>query len=189
MKLIVGLGNPGFIYANTRHNIGFAVVKAVARGQKSSFKKEKGVAALSAAIKLGADKALLALPLTFMNLSGIAAAELLKKHAAAPEDLLVVCDDFDLEFGRMRIRAKGSSGGHRGLQSLISQLKSNNFCRLRIGIGRPDQEAGAADYVLSRFNPREKRALKTTIEKAVVCCRVWIRSGITSAMNSFNRNA
>lgn len=188
MKLIVGLGNPGILYASTRHNIGFQVVKYLAKAHKTALKKEKGVRALSAKAKIEGIDTLLALPLTFMNLSGEAAGPLLKKYRVGPGDLLVVCDDLDLEFGRLKIRSSGSSAGHRGVKSIIELLGSDEFSRLRIGIGRPGNSAAAAGYVLSRFNKREKEELNGIIKRGAECCRVWAAKGIEETMNIFNRS-
>ncbi|MFA4888352.1 MAG: aminoacyl-tRNA hydrolase [Candidatus Omnitrophota bacterium] len=187
MKLIVGLGNPGMLYAFSRHNIGFSIAKALAKARKSSFKKELGIPALSAGLKFAGNSVLIAAPLTFMNLSGAAVSALLKKYAIEPGNLLVVCDDLDLEFGCMRIRPQGSSGGHRGLQSIIGQLQSKDFCRLRVGIGRPAESKAAAEYVLSAFIAREKKELKQIIAKALDCCETWIKKGTSEAMNEFNQ--
>jgi PTH1 family peptidyl-tRNA hydrolase len=188
VKLIVGLGNPGILYANTRHNAGFMAVKAFARALRCAWKKEKGIPALAAKGKINGEGIVLALPLTFMNLSGQAAKGLVEKYAVALEDLLVVADDLDLGFGRIKIRPGGSSAGQRGLKSVIEALAGQGFARLRIGIGRPGQGAQPADYVLSRFNAQEKRALKAVIEKACQCCAAWAKDGIHSAMNKFNHS-
>ena len=135
MKLIVGLGNPGRQYADSRHNIGFLVLRALAAD--AVFKREPNVFSLTAKIRINREAHLLALPLTFMNLSGSAVEALCDKFDISLSDLLIVCDDLDLEFGSMRLKAKGSSAGHRGIQSIIESLGSNDFARLRIGIGRP----------------------------------------------------
>lgn len=197
MKLIVGLGNPSILYANSRHNIGFQAVKYLARAARTALKKEKGIRALSAKVKIEGIEVILALPLTFMNLSGEAVKPLIQKHKIDLADLLVICDDLDLEFGRQRIRAKGSSAGHRGVQSIIGLLGSEEFSRLRVGIGRPatnalagrpGDNAAAADYVLSRFNQREKKELGSVIKKAAESCRVWVTQGVEKSMNIFNRS-
>lgn len=186
MKLIVGLGNPGTNYIDSRHNIGFAVVKALAKAYRVDFKKDNGAFSLSCKVKAGNNDIILALPFTFMNLSGSAVKALLKKYKIALNNLLVVCDDVDLEFGRVKIRAVGTSGGHRGLKSIIDSLQSQEFCRLRVGIGRPHGWTDTAEYVLSRFNKVEKSQLKDIIKKASDCCEVWVGKGITESMNIFN---
>lgn len=187
MKLIVGLGNPGLIYAGSRHNIGFAVLKSLAGSLKAVLKRDNSSSALVGIAKLGREELILALPQTFMNLSGIAVNSLLKKFKAKPENLLVVCDDLDLELGRMKIRQFGSSGGHRGLTSIIEHLGTRNFNRLRIGIGRPKNAADAAEYVLSGFSPKEKMILQEIKEDALNCCMSWVEKGIVETMNMFNK--
>lgn len=187
MKLIVGLGNPGLIYAGSRHNIGFEIVKYLAKASKVALKKEKGIRALSGKLRIGPCDILLALPLTFMNLSGEAVASLIKKYKVSISDLLIVCDDLDLDFGRIRVRTCGSSAGHRGVESVINSLKSDKFNRLRIGIGRPGEKKDTKDFVLSRFNRREKINIPKIIDKAKNCCMEWVEGGAVCAMNSFNR--
>ena len=186
MKLIVGLGNPGDIYLDSRHNIGFSVVKALAQTYKISFKKDKSTLSLIGKGKIGGENVMLAKPLTFMNLSGIAIRPLLKKYKIDLNDLLVVADDLDLEFGRQKIRPSGSSAGHRGLDSIIENLGSHQFARLRVGIGRPDANIEASGYVLSQFNRKEKAQLKQIMENASDCCKSWVRKGIRETMNIFN---
>jgi len=186
VKLIVGLGNPGSIYAGSRHNIGFEVVKFLAKSGRIALKKEKGIKALIGKGLAGSSDILLALPLTFMNLSGEAVKPLIKKYKVKIPDLLVVCDDLDLEFGRIKVRAIGSCAGHRGVESIIKHLDTNEFSRLRIGIGRP-QKKQASDFVLSRFNRKEKSDIPGIIDKAAACCREWADNGVARAMENFNR--
>lgn len=187
MKLIVGLGNPGLFYSNSRHNIGFSVVKLLARLEKIALKKDKQAPALSAKFKAGSEYVILALPLTFMNLSGAAVRALIKKHKIDLGDLLVVCDDLDLEFGRLKIRPQGSSAGHRGIESVINSLGSDKFARLRIGIGRPQGSKEASKYVLSRFNRKESKQLESILNNACDCCTMWISQGMDKSMNTFNK--
>lgn len=182
----MGLGNPGDIYIDSRHNIGFSILDALGRIYKVKFKKEKTVSCLSAKCKLANDTVLLAMPLTFMNLSGMAVDALLKKYRLDLDRLLVVCDDLTLEFGRLKIRPYGLSGGHQGLKSIIDALKSERFSRLRIGIGRPQSAEDLSDYVLSPFTLQEKRQIKAIIKKAIACCGVWVLDGISKSMNIFN---
>lgn len=184
MKLIVGLGNPGIFYSGTRHNVGFQVVKNLAGAQKAVLKKERGIRALSTRAKVEGSDVILALPLTYMNLSGEAVLPLLNRYGSGAADLLVVCDDLDLEFGRIKIRSGGSSAGHRGIQSIIDSLGGNEFSRVRVGIGRPATDA--ADYVLSHFNRNEKAALSAMINRAQECCLSWISQGVEKSMNIFN---
>jgi PTH1 family peptidyl-tRNA hydrolase len=187
VKLIVGLGNPGIFYSGTRHNIGFQVIKYLAKDRKFALKKEKGVKVLSAKGKLDGIDAVLAMPLTFMNLSGEALAPLLKKYNVGSGDLLVVCDDLDLEFGQIKIRAAGSSAGHRGIQSIVDSLGTNEFNRIRVGIGRP-KGADASDYVLSHFKRDERIQLPEIISRAKECCISWAVDGVEKSMSIFNRS-
>jgi PTH1 family peptidyl-tRNA hydrolase len=186
IKLIVGLGNPGLIYAASRHNIGFRVVKYLARSLKIGFKADRQVFALVAKGKLSGQEIVLALPQTYMNLSGRAVSALLKKFKLNQDSLLVVCDDLDLELGRLKIRPQGASGGQRGLESIIQGLGSQEFSRLRIGIGRPAKPQDAAEYVLSGFSRQEKEAVRQIEEDAADCCQSWVENGITQTMNIFN---
>jgi len=201
MKLIVGLGNPGNLYVHSRHNVGFLVVRTLAQAHKILLKKEKGILSLSGKGKIEGQNIILAMPLTFMNLSGVAVGGLLKRYKINPSNLLVACDDLDLSFGRLKIKSSGSSGGHRGLKSIIESLKGDGFARLRIGIGRPaqaissrvkvkrDDKADISAYVLSHFSKKEKPELSELIEKASDCCRVWVAKGINKSMNIFNQRS
>lgn len=188
MKLIVGLGNPGIVYSGSRHNIGYSIIKALARKHRVTFRKETGVSSLSAKCRIQGSEVILALPLTYMNLSGEAVGRLVNKYRIDLQDVLVVCDDLNLEFGRLRIRPSGSSGGHKGIASLIESLKSENFSRVRVGIGRP---AGAkndiAEFVLSSFSRTDKNRLKEIITEAVSCCEMWIIESVEKCMNKFNK--
>ncbi|MDD2702868.1 MAG: aminoacyl-tRNA hydrolase [Candidatus Omnitrophica bacterium] len=187
MKLIVGLGNPGIIYSGTRHNVGYSVVKALARSRKAVFKKEPRIQALGVRCGKQGDEVFLALPLTYMNLSGGAVKALMDKYAVPPQDVLAVCDDLNLEFGRLRIRPSGSAGGHKGIASIISVLKSEDFCRLRVGIGRPaGDRKTAAEFVLSAFDRRDKGYLKEALVEACSCAELWVREGIVACMNKYN---
>jgi len=186
-KLIVGLGNPGLIYAGSRHNIGFAVLKSLASSLKINFKRDSQVCAAVARGKLIQSDVVLALPQSYMNLSGIAVMALLKKFKVDLKDFLVVCDDLDLELGKIKIRPQGSSGGQRGLESIIKRLGRKDFCRLRIGIGRPKSPQDAAKYVLAGFLRKEKTALAQIKEDAVNCCMSWVENGVAQTMNKFNK--
>lgn len=188
MKLIVGLGNPGLFYSNSRHNIGFQVVKHLAKTEKIALKKEKGILALSGKFRINSENIVLALPLTFMNLSGDAVKGLIKKYKVELKDLLIVCDDLDLEFGRFKMRKAGSSAGHRGMDSIINSLGKPDFNRLRIGIGRPNDKIDPAEFVLKHFDRKEKQALAGIIEKAKESCLCWVVEGIDKSMNIFNRS-
>lgn len=187
MKLIVGLGNPGLRYRNSRHNIGSSVVKMLARAQRVALKKERGIPVLCTKAKFDGQSVLLATPLLYMNVSGEAVRALIEKYIIAPRDTLVVCDDLDLELGRIKLKSCGSSGGHRGLASIIEALDSGDFNRLRIGIGRPRFSDDAARYVLSNFTSAEKKKLKETMEEALSCVQSWVVAGSAETMNIFNR--
>ncbi|MFA5156962.1 MAG: aminoacyl-tRNA hydrolase [Candidatus Omnitrophota bacterium] len=187
MKLIVGLGNPGRAYAGSRHNIGFLVVEALAKEYGVKLKKTFGRPWICAKAEIEGSSVLLAEPLTYMNLSGSAVAALLKKNKIGINNLLVVCDDLDLDLGRLKIRDNGSSGGHRGLESIIRSLASREFSRLRAGIGRPGDNMDASDYVLSQFKKDEKKQVLEIVEKACACVRSWIAEGVDKTMNTFNK--
>lgn len=186
MRLIVGLGNPGLIYRGCRHNIGFLVVKSLARSLKVSLERDRSVFSVTGTDRCGQHNIILAMPQTFMNLSGIAVKALLKKFKAGPEDLLVICDDLDLDPGRIKLRPHGSSGGQRGLESIIEHIGSREFARLRIGIGRPQRSTDAAKYVLTGFLRKEKALIEQAKENSVKCCLAWAEKGIAETMNTFN---
>lgn len=186
MKLIVGLGNPGQVYAGTRHNTGFTVIKYLARIHKVEFKRDSGTQALSAKVHISGEIVILAMPLTFMNLSGIALKLLINKYKIDLADLLVICDDLDLELGRLKLRPSGSSGGQRGIKSIIDSLENDNFARLRIGIGRA-RAKDATSHVLGDFNKTEKEDIKGVVVSAVDCCHLWVSASITECMNIFNQ--
>lgn len=188
MKLIVGLGNPGKAYQNSRHNAGFLILTALAKKYRVEFKKEKDAYAQTARTKIGNEKVIFARPQTFMNLSGFCIKALLGKYKIRLEDLAVICDDLDLGLGRIKIKNSGSSGGHRGLKSIIDILGSNGFSRLRVGIGRPDSKIypDAAEYVLSDFGRDERKTAESMINRACECIEIWVAAGITRAMDVFN---
>lgn len=183
----MGLGNPGDIYAGSRHNVGFAVIRALSRIYKIPLKKDSSTFSLSAKAKFGGQNVILAMPLTFMNLSGKAARALLRKYRINLDNLLVVCDDLDLGLGRLKLRPYGSSGGHLGLKSIIESLNDEGFPRLRIGIGRPANDADSSEYVLSPFNKKEKEQVNKILGRATECCVAWVKEGISKNMNMFNR--
>jgi len=189
VKLIVGLGNPGRAYAESRHNIGFLCVRSLAKSQKAVLKKGLFSSSLTGVARLGREKAILVLPLTFMNLSGSAVRSLVRKYKIGLKDLLVISDDLDLEFGRLKIKSGGTSGGHRGLESIIENLKSRDFARLRLGIGRPGRNIDPADYVLSAFTKKEKEELQGILENASQCVVAWVNDGIDKSMNMFNKRS
>ncbi|MBI3098251.1 MAG: aminoacyl-tRNA hydrolase [Planctomycetes bacterium] len=188
MKIIVGLGNPGREYERTRHNIGFRVVDALAAAEGWSWKRGDRDAAggLTASGSLGGERLLCLKPQAFMNASGFSVRAACSFHRADPTDLLVVCDDYALPLGHLRIRREGSSGGHNGLEHIASQLGTSAFPRLRIGIGSPDTD-DPADYVLGRFPAGTEPVVAEAVEKAVAAIRVCVAEDVATAMNRFNR--
>ena len=184
MRVVVGLGNPGRQYAETRHNVGWMVLDRLAERARWSDRPARGTAAAIVSGRYrGLDLALVK-PHTFMNLSGSAVRRALVRFRAPLEDLLVVVDDFALPFGRLRFREAGSSGGHNGLESIIGELGSNRFARLRIGIGEPG--GTAVDHVLSRFSAEERRALGEVIDAATDAVEEWARLGTNKAATRWN---
>jgi len=184
IRMVVGLGNPGEEYVDTRHNVGFRVIDSLAEALKIDMRKKK----FGAVFGEGefADKELILLkPWQFMNRSGQAVATATGFYELEMRDLLVVTDDMALSPGRIRLRAKGSSGGHKGLADIIEKLGTNEFGRLRIGIGQSDKEA-AYDYVLGKPTETEGPLLNEAIEKAREAVLCWIEYGIETAMNRFN---
>jgi PTH1 family peptidyl-tRNA hydrolase len=184
VKIVVGLGNPGREYAATRHNLGFMVVDEVARRHNVSERRNRFRSDLLEVFAEG-EKIVLLKPRTFMNLSGSAVREAVTWYKTSLDDLLVVVDDIDLPFGAMRLRAKGGSGGHNGLKSIIAELGIDVFSRMRVGIGRGPGHA--TRQVLSRFSSEEERILPTVLSEAADCVLEWQRHGIISAMNRCNR--
>lgn len=173
MKLIVGLGNVGSIYLNTRHNLGFMAVDAIAHKQGVEFKEEKKLKCFLASFSLNGEKSILIKPTTFMNLSGEAVSLVKNFYKISIADILVICDDLDSNVGRVRLRQSGSSGGHNGLKNIILHLGTEEFKRIKIGIGR-DPQMNTADYVLSKFKDDEKdlieEAIVTSSEAALEFC-------------------
>jgi PTH1 family peptidyl-tRNA hydrolase len=190
MKLIVGLGNPGREYRDTRHNVGFLVVEEVARrhGVDWTFGPSQIVETLIAK-RFGADPVMLAKPLTYMNNSGDSVAGLARYFDVAPEDLLVVVDEAALPFGRLRARARGSAGGHNGLKSVIERLGTTEFSRLRLGVGRGDGRRDLADHVLARFERGEQADLEALITRAADAAEMFAAEGISKVMNVYNPDA
>ena len=182
--LIAGLGNPGKKYHETRHNIGFMVVDFLADKFNKKFKKNVDTFR-SAVFEYNGEEIILFKPKTYMNLSGIAVALGIRYYDIVLSNLLVICDDIDLKFGTIRIRAKGSDGGQKGLRSIISNLETKDFARLRIGVG--DHFQDAAEYVLSPFSPEEKKDLPSIIQIAADATLSYILNGIELTMSRFNR--
>jgi PTH1 family peptidyl-tRNA hydrolase len=184
LKLIVGLGNPGPEYSDTRHNLGFMVADELAHRHGVKFKRHAKWKARAAKISDIGDGVWLAQPTTFMNLSGWAVREMASFHKLAPADVLVVVDDADLPLGRLRIRASGSAGGHNGLKSVIQELGTVDFPRLRIGVGR--QAGGLKNHVLGRFVAGEKAEIDAAVKRAADAAELFAKEDILTAMNRFN---
>lgn len=187
MRLIVGLGNPGKDYEYTRHNLGFLVVRQLAEKLNLKFASSSLTNGMTAEGVFEEDNICLLAPLTYMNNSGVAVSRIMSKKDLSPEDLLVVCDDFHLDFEQIRLRAKGTDGGHNGLSSIIQHLGTEQFARLRMGIGFPPGKKDSVDYVLEEFKRVEKNCLDSFVDEAVSCCLMWLREGINAAMDQHNR--
>lgn len=186
MKLIVGLGNPGKRYERTRHNAGFLVVDRLAQRHSVRIEKRLNEVLVGEWRDDGA-RVILAKPQTFMNRSGSAVMNLLHECQGAPDDLLVVYDDLDLPFGRIRIRAKGSAAGHRGMLSILEHLGDAPFSRVRVGIGRPPMGVDPADYVLSPFDGEEAVEFDKVIGRAADAVDCFVSEGLQRAMELYNR--
>ncbi len=186
MIFYLGLGNPGKRYQKSRHNLGFCVLHSLAKRLKVDI-KTKRYKSLMGRGRIGKEGIVLAQPRTFMNNSGVAAVSLVRGLKIPLRNLVVICDDIDLPLGRIRIRKKGSSGGHKGLESIIQYLKSNQFPRLRLGIGRPPQGMDPKKYVLQNFTKEENSAVKKVIDKAGETLIFLAEKGIIPTMNKYNR--
>jgi PTH1 family peptidyl-tRNA hydrolase len=186
MKLVVGLGNPGRKYEGTRHNIGYLVIAELARRFGRPPMKEKFCAEVMEA-DIAGQKALLMCPLTFMNLSGQSVTEAKSFYKIFEQDLLVICDDLNLPLGKLRIRVKGTSGGQKGLEDIIRRLGTDDFPRLRLGIGAPPNNWDWADFVLGKFTRSEQPTIEESIVRAAEAVEAWVRDGIEYCMNHFNK--
>jgi PTH1 family peptidyl-tRNA hydrolase len=182
--LIVGLGNIGEKYQGTRHNIGFSVVEALA--SKKGVRFEGGRFADVAKFQASGSTVYLIKPTTFMNLSGDAVRHWMKQTQSDPSRILVITDDISLPFGKIRIRPKGSSGGHNGLTDIEEKLNTRDYPRMRMGIGSGFEKGKQVDYVLGRFNPEESESLEAWIGKAVDACLCFCTRGLETTMNQFN---
>ena len=188
MKIVVGLGNPGDKYEGTRHNVGFDVLAELGR-RGGAGKPRTRFEALVTEVACGAEKLLLVAPQTFMNLSGRSVQQFIRFYQAQLADVLVVCDDLNLKVGQLRLRSSGSAGGQKGLQSILACLGSEAVPRLRLGVGRPPLNFDAANYVLNRFRKGELDAIDNAVRRAASAVEVWVRDGISMAMNQFNGEA
>ena len=193
MKLIVGMGNPGKAYAHNRHNIGFRCINHLAKVHSIAAKRRQCQCQVGIGEVAGVEL-LLAKPRTFVNRSGEAVSRLMRRYGIGIDDLLVIHDDLDLPPGKLRVRQGGSSGGHKGIDSILSALGSQDFPRIKVGIGRPTEEDGTRvtdedaiiNYVLGDFTPQEDKTIKPVIARVAEAVNCILAEGITAAMNKFN---
>jgi PTH1 family peptidyl-tRNA hydrolase len=185
MKIVFGLGNPGSEYASTRHNVGFMAVERLAAEHGCHLKESRFRSITGEAIICG-QPVLLAMPQTYMNRCGLALEEILGEFSEPPESLLIIMDDFHLPLGRIRIRKRGSSGGHNGLKSLEESLGTQEFPRLKIGIGGFDEKK-PIEFVLGEFSKAERGEIQTAVHLASQAAETWVESGIEEAMNFYNK--
>jgi PTH1 family peptidyl-tRNA hydrolase len=183
VKLVVGLGNPGPQYRDTRHNVGFWVIDELARrlGVSDNWRERD-----EALVTRAPGQVILVKPLTFMNLSGFAVSRVRQYYQIESADLLVIVDEVALPLGRLRARARGSAGGHNGLKSIIEQLGTTEFCRLRIGVGRGDARRDLSDHVLSKFAADEKDTMAAAVLRAADAAEMFVSDGIERVMSTFN---
>jgi len=187
MKIIVGLGNPGLQYAGSRHNTGFHMLYQIADayGIEMKTKEHKGITGKG---MIGGEKVILLMPQTYMNLSGESVIALMNFYKCTPEDLIVIYDDIDLDVGKLRIRNRGSAGGHNGIKNIIAHIGTNQFDRIRVGVGHKPEGWNLADYVLGRFSKEDMEEMRKTGDKVVKAVEVIVKDGCGAAMNLFNAN-
>jgi peptidyl-tRNA hydrolase, PTH1 family len=185
MKLIVGLGNPGKQYEKTRHNVGFDTIDELSRLFNINVDqlKFKGVYGIGF---VGTEKVLLLKPLTYMNLSGESIRAIMDFYDIDTEDLVVIYDDLDIPVGKLRLRQKGSAGGHNGIKSTIAHIGTQEFNRIRIGVDRPQNGMSVSNYVLSRFTSEEQPIIDEVIKKSASACESWLSKPFLQVMNDFN---
>ena len=189
MKLIVGLGNPGRAYRCTRHNMGFCLVERLAR-QHGIKLSQRGLKSVYGQGKMGRVEVILAKPLTYMNLSGDAVSRLLRFFQILPEELVVLQDDLDLPWGKIRIRLKGGHGGHKGIKSITEAIGSDSFQRVKVGIGRPlGRNVDPADYVLEPLVGQERNEIKEMVERGSQAVEILVAEGLQEAVDRFNKNS
>jgi PTH1 family peptidyl-tRNA hydrolase len=184
MKMVVGLGNPGKKYTGTRHNVGFAVVDALAEVPGVGRFQNRFDAELAEWLE-GSEKVLLLKPETFMNLSGRAVRQAVDFYQLPLTELLVVCDDINLPLGKLRFRARGTHGGHNGLRDIQNHLGTTEYARLRIGVDAPPEDE-TVDHVLGRFKPSEKPVIEDALQRGVQAVVLWVGQGIETCMNQYN---
>lgn len=187
MRLVIGLGNPGAKYAGTRHNVGFDVIRELARRHGAGPVQNKYQAEYQD-ILIRSEKVLLIAPLTYMNLSGDSVWQFVKFYQPDPSEIVVICDDMNLPAGRIRWRASGSAGGQKGLSHIIQRLGHQDFPRLRVGVGRPPGKMDATAWVLGKFREEEHEAVEYSLARSADSIESWCAVGIEPTMNQFNRN-
>ncbi len=187
MRVVIGLGNPGRDYARNRHNVGFRCVNHLARKHGISL-GQRNCQAQHGTGRIEGTEVVLAKPRTFMNLSGRSAGLLMRRFRAAPADLLVIHDDLDLALGKIRIYSDGGSGGHKGIESIVAAVGSRDFLRVRVGIGRPQPETDAVDYVLGDFSPSELAVVEETVVRVGEAVSCLLKEGLAAAMNRYNQS-
>jgi PTH1 family peptidyl-tRNA hydrolase len=183
--LVVGLGNPGEEYARTRHNVGAEVVEILARRHGGKLRKQKE-RSLTDEVNVAGKRMALAVPLTYMNLSGEAVAPLVRRYGVEPGQLVVVQDEMDFELGRLQVKNGGGLAGHNGLKSIVAHLHTQDFVRVRIGIGKPPGSRQGADHVLRRFSKAERKEIDVTLEEAADAVELILAEGVDVAMNRVN---
>jgi peptidyl-tRNA hydrolase, PTH1 family len=183
--LVVGLGNPGEEYNQTRHNVGAEVVEILARRHGGKLRKQKE-RSLTDQVNVGGKRMALAIPLTYMNLSGEAVAPLVRRYGVEPAQLVVVQDEMDFELGRLQVKDGGGLAGHNGLKSIVAHLHTQDFVRVRIGIGKPPGSRQGADHVLRRFSKAERKEIDVTLEEAADAVELILAEGVDVAMNRVN---
>lgn len=186
-RLLIGLGNPGADYEGTRHNVGFAVVEALAERARAVFKHDGRADAFVASGRLRGRPVVLVKPLTYMNRSGSTVKHLMRRLGVEPTDILIIVDDINLTLGKLRLRERGSAGGHNGVQDVIDRLDTDAFPRLRIGVGSAFAQGRQVDYVLSPFTEEEQPVIDEAVVRARDAAVTFVVDGIVTAMNRFNR--
>ena len=187
MKVVAGLGNPGRTYERTRHNAGFHVLDELARRWGGRFRSSFRFRVQSCRVTVEeAGELLLLKPQAYMNLSGEALEPVLRKHGVGPADALVVYDDADLPVGTLRMRARGSAGGHNGMKSVMARLGTDAIARLRVGVGRGSQPGELRDHVLSKFSAEDAETMEQAVKRAADAVSAWARHGVDRAMNEYN---
>jgi PTH1 family peptidyl-tRNA hydrolase len=185
LKYIVGLGNPGGEYKTTKHNIGFVVLQELAKENGIKIKEKRYSALIGRGVISGEDVALV-LPQTYMNRSGDTVGDIVRREIESMNDLMIVCDDINIKLGRIRVREKGSAGGHKGLESIISTLGKDGFARLRVGIATEVHKGDITRYVLTPFRRKQHRNVSHAVSLACEALICWIAKGTDEAMNKFN---